>query len=86
MGLNDRLPYTFFGRPEGQRFLILIFAAFYLLGCCTPLRLEMDCGLFFDARFRIPVVPYMAMMLGALSGVSPGSGGLRGVSAARAAF
>jgi len=55
MGLNDRFPYTFFGRPEGQRFLILIFAAFYLLGCCTPLRLEIDCGLFLMPGFGYPL-------------------------------
>src|ERR1700748_3209720 len=47
MGLNDRFPYSLFGRPESQRFLLLSFAAFYLLSCCTPLRLEIDCVRYF---------------------------------------
>jgi len=42
MGSNDRRTYSVFGRPEGQRFLLLSFAAFYLLNCFAPLRLEYD--------------------------------------------
>src|SRR5258708_1783839 len=40
MGLSDRFTYSAFGQPASQRFFLLSFAAFYLLNCFTPLRLE----------------------------------------------
>ena len=50
MGLNDRFTYSVFGRPEGQRFLLLSFAAFYLLSCFAPLRLEYDSIHYFSLK------------------------------------
>ena len=50
MGSNDRRTYSVFGRPEGQRFLLLSFAVFYLLGCFAPLRLEYDSIHYFSLK------------------------------------
>ncbi|HEY4286873.1 MAG TPA: glycosyltransferase family 39 protein [Puia sp.] len=50
MGLKDRFTYSVFGRPESQRFLLLSFAAFYLLGCFAPLRLEYDSIHYFSLK------------------------------------
>jgi len=50
MGLNDRFAYSKFGRPETQRFLLLSFAAFYLLSCFAPLRLEYDSIHYFSLK------------------------------------
>ena len=50
MGSNDRFTYSVFGRPEGQRFILLSLAAFYLLCCFTPLRLEIDCVRYFSLK------------------------------------
>jgi hypothetical protein len=50
MGLNDRFSYSKFGRPESQRFLLLSFAAFYLLSCFAPLRLEYDSIHYFSLK------------------------------------
>jgi hypothetical protein len=50
MGSNDRRTYSVFGRPEGQRFLLLSFAAFYLLNCFAPLRLEYDSIHYFSLK------------------------------------
>ena len=50
MGSKDRRTYSVFGRPEGQRFLLLSFAAFYLLNCFAPLRLEYDSIHYFSLK------------------------------------
>lgn len=50
MGLSDRFTYSVFGRPSSQRFFLLSFAAFYLLNCFTPLRLEYDSVHYFSLK------------------------------------
>jgi hypothetical protein len=50
MVLSDRFTYSKFGRPETQRFLLLSFAAFYLLSCFAPLRLEYDSIHYFSLK------------------------------------